>query len=259
MVRVPAGRFLMGSPDDEPGRLDVEGPQRWVSIATAFDVSKFAITLEQFEAFVRLSGYLYSPMCQLWDGTAWHETRGSYRDPGFAQTRLHPAVCVSWTDAQAYVAWLRDVTGRAFRLLAEAEWEYAARAGSSAAYWWGPSITPDDANANASKFLESAGARHTPLLQTAAVDRYAPNPWGLYQMHGNTWEWVEDCYAANYVDAPSDSSARTKPESCPKSCKRVLRGGGWMNGPHGVRCARRHAAHRDFRRSDVGFRIAASL
>jgi formylglycine-generating enzyme required for sulfatase activity len=134
--------------------------------------------------------------------------------PGFAQSGKHPAVCVSWADAQGYAAWLSFRSGRRFRLLTEAEWEYAARAGSVTRYWWGESITPDQANY---KIGDGAAGR-----RTVPVDCFDPNPWGLYQMHGNVWEWVEDCWSQNYAGA----SKNGEPRAGEWDCKRVVRGGG---------------------------------
>lgn len=254
MVGVPAGRFLMGSPDDELGRLAVEGPQHWVTIAKPLEVSKFAVTVAEFEAFAAASGNPVSDICQLWDGSAWLQAPGSFRAPGFAQTARHPAVCVSWHDAKNYVAWLRSVTGQPFRLLTEAEWEFAARAGTASAYWWGASVVPEQANFCARTSRADGEPRSVSPMQTVSVDCYARNAWGLSQVHGNVWEWVEDCYVDNYADASCDGSARNGSIAS----RRVLRGGGWANGPNGVRAARRHAAPPDFRRSDIGFRIASS-
>jgi formylglycine-generating enzyme required for sulfatase activity len=246
MVVLPGGTFTMGSPENEPGRLCIEGPQHMVTIAAPFAVAKFAITVEEFAAFISCADYSSCTTGQSWDGTRWSESGGSFFDPGFVQAADHPAVCVSWGDARAYTAWLSGMTGEAYRLLTEAEWEYAARAGTTAPYWWGSTASQEQANFG----------RRAKDWRTVPVASFEPNPWGLYQMHGNVWEWVEDAYADNYAGASSSGAAHA---SC-RECKlRVLRGGSWLNGPNGVRSARRHAARPDFRRTDVGFRIARSL
>ncbi len=246
MVVLPAGAFIMGSPEHEPGRLQVESPQHTISIAVPFAVARFAVTVEEFSTFITRGDYRACITGQTWDGNAWSESGGSFFDPGFAQDRGHPAVCVSWKDARAYTAWLSGITGEVYRLLTEAEWEYAARAATATAYWWGSSASQEHANYG----------RRDKDWGTVPVASFEPNPWGLYQMQGNVWEWVEDCWADNYTAASGCGAAY---ESSQGRELRVLRGGGWLNGPNGIRLARRHAARPDFRRSDVGFRIAKML
>jgi formylglycine-generating enzyme required for sulfatase activity len=255
-VRLSPGTFLMGSPEGESDRLAVEGPQHLVAIAKAFAVGKFAVTVEQFATFIADSGHPVSATCKQWNGTDWQEQAGSFRSPGFAQTGNHPAVCVSWEDAQAYACWLSARTGHHYRLLTEAEWEYAARSATVTPFWWGTSITPDQANYNAGTIYGPNGRSGDWRQHTVPVDSFKPNPWGLHQMNGNIWEWVEDCWSRGYHHAPTDGSARQAATRCEQ---RVLRGGSWLNGGRGLRCARRHAAHPQLRRSDVGFRIAKTL
>jgi formylglycine-generating enzyme required for sulfatase activity len=254
MIRVPDGEFLMGSPIGETGRLDVEWPQRIVKIE-AFEVGTFAVTMADFDLFVSASGYPVAGMCQLRKSAGWELAAGSFRTPGFEQTGAHPAVCVSWDDAQAFVRWLSAETGSSFRLLSESEWEYCARAGTITRYPWGDTIVPGQANCNLAVPSERQVAVGRQRQCTVPVMSYAPNPWGIYQMHGNVWEWVEDYYAPDYNGAPTDGSARLHAGRE----LRVLRGGSWNNGPNGVRSARRHAARPGFRRTDVGFRIAKTL
>ncbi len=256
MVPLPAGTFMMGSPDDEKDRLIVEGPQHAVTIARPFAVGKFAVTAGQFAAFVAESGYQSGTQCGQWDGKEWKEKPGSFGSPGFAQEGDHPAVCVSWDDAQAYAAWLSLKTGQRYRLLTEAEWEYAARAGTTTPFWWGASMTPEQANYNGNLTYGPAGRTGAWPQRTVPVSLFAANPWGLYQVHGNVWEWVEDCWCRSYAGAPADGTARKTAANCEA---RVLRGGSWLNGPRGLRSARRHGARPDFRRSDVGFRLARTL
>jgi formylglycine-generating enzyme required for sulfatase activity len=253
MVPVPAGTFLLGSPPDEPRRLEVEGPQQTVRIGTPFAVGRFAVTVDQFAAFVADSGHPVGSMCKLWNGADFEDRPGSFHHPGFAQTGDHPAVCVSWEDATGYAAWLSAVSGRRFRLLTEAEWEYAARAGTVTPYWWGASVQPDQANANFSTLAGADGRPGTWRRHTVPVCSFAPNPWGIYQVSGNVWEWVQDEWSGSHAGVPSDGSVRAR---VPGASKRVLRGGSWLNGPPGLRCARRHAADPGWRRSDIGFRLA---
>jgi formylglycine-generating enzyme required for sulfatase activity len=252
---VPAGTFLLGSPEDEPGRLCVEGPQQRIAIERPFGVGKLAITVDQYTAFVADSGYDAGATCRQWDGASWRDQPGSFLSPGFTQGGDHPAVCVSWEDATAYAAWLAARTGRRFRLLTEAEWEYGARAGTTTPYWWGASVSPGQANGKLTAAGQAGTDNGSCLQHTLPATSFAPNPWGLYQMHGNTWEWVEDCWHPSHAGASPDGRARQGPADS----KRVVRGGAWHNGPPGLRSARRHAADRHLRRSDIGFRVAEDI
>jgi formylglycine-generating enzyme required for sulfatase activity len=251
-VLLPAGTFVMGSLETEPGRLIVEGPRHRVTIGYRFAVGRFPVTMDEFTRFVEESGRRPAERCRLWDGTDWKDLRGSFRSPGYEQAGNHPAVCVSWEDAQAYATWLSHRTRHKYRLLTEAEWEYAARAGTATPFWWGDSITPDQANYNASTTYGASGRSGPWRQRTVPVEEFEPNPWGLFQMHGNIWEWVEDCWERGYDGAPDDGGSR---QGGP-SAARVLRGGSWLNGPRGLRSARRHGASPKLRRSDIGFRLA---
>jgi formylglycine-generating enzyme required for sulfatase activity len=250
-VALPPGAFLLGSPDDERHRLDVEGPQQPIAIERPFGMGKFAVTVDQFAAFVADARHPVAATCNEWGDAVLMERTGSFRSPGFAQTGAHPAVCVSWDDAQAYLGWLAACTGRRFRLPTEAEWEYAARAGTTTPYWCGTSISRDQANCRPDDDDRGSVWRQA----TVPVASYAPNPWGLYEMHGNVWEWVEDCYQPSHVGAAPDGSARQGSAAA----KRVLRGASWRNRARGLRSARRHAAERTYCRSDVGFRVAETI
>jgi formylglycine-generating enzyme required for sulfatase activity len=225
MVAVPAGSFIMGSPADEPERKTREGPQHTVTIAKPFAIGRHTVTRGQFDVFVRDTG---------------HNSQ-NYRDPGFAQDDNHPVVKVDWEDAKAYAKWLSGKTGRNYRLPSEAEWEYAARAGTTTPYWWGQSITSEQAN-----FCADQNG-------TVPVTMFQPNPWGLYQVHGNVWEWTEDCWNNTYAGAPGDGSAWTSGVSS----YNVLRGGSWGSLPRVMR-----AAYRYWRRGrfySTGFRVARTF
>ena len=146
---------MMGSPTDEPERKESrEDPQVNVAIAKPFAAGKFAVTRDQFEAFVKASGFKVSEECI----TTWRKQPGSFQKPGFEQTGAHPAVCVSWDDAEAYVAWLSQKTGRTYRLLSEAEHEYVTRAGTTTPFWWGSSITPARANYDGRQLYKGGGS-----------------------------------------------------------------------------------------------------
>jgi formylglycine-generating enzyme required for sulfatase activity len=158
---------------------------------------------------------------------------------------------VSWNDAKTYVDWLSKKTGKSYRLLSEAEREYVTRAGTTTPFWWGTSISTSQANYNGD-FTYDGGSKGQYRQKTVPVDSFAANPWGLYQVHGNVWEWVEDCYQENYNGAPSDGSAR----SISNCSSRVLRGGSWGVYPLNLRSADRFRDHPDDRNSYVGFRVA---
>ena len=246
MVVVPAGSFTMGSPAKEESRSDDEGPQHEVRIAKAFAVGKFVVTVDEFKAFVTATGYEAGAFCTAWDGSSWDSLLGqhSWRDPGFKQTGSHPVVCLNRKDALAYVRWLKEKTGRSYRLLSEAEWEYAARGGTTSLYWWGSSISPSQANYGQNN------------KATVPVFSYAANPFGLYNMFGNVWQWVEDCYHYNYVQAPTDGSAWTT-----GNCTyRVVRGGSWSVDPGYLRAGgSRTGFFPDSRINSLGFRVIRTL
>jgi formylglycine-generating enzyme required for sulfatase activity/uncharacterized caspase-like protein len=223
MVVVPAGSFMMGSPADEPQRYDDESPRHEVTITKPFAVGKFAVTFDEWDACVATGGCGgHKPLDQGWG-------RGD-----------RPVINVNWADAQAYVKWLSDKTGKKYRLLSEAEWEYVARAGTATPFWWGKSITPDQANYDGSVDpYQGGGSKGEYRQKTVPVKSFKPNPWGLYQVHGNVWEWTEECWNENYEGAPNDGSAITTGD-----CKNhVLRGGSWYNCPGDLRAAVRNRGH----------------
>jgi formylglycine-generating enzyme required for sulfatase activity len=260
MVAIPAGKFVMGSPATERGRFDSEGPQHAVSIR-AFAIGQRDVTNAEFVTFLQETGYRPAP-CNPILGLAW-KPRGvtPAAPPDQVESPLQPAVCLSWNDAQAYIAWLNDkVRGSSgarsrvgpYRLPTESEWEYAARAGTTTARWWGGAIGVDNANCN------GCGSKWDGKL-IAPVGSFGPNPFGLYDVLGNVWQWVDDCWNESYVGAPSDSRSWTTGDCS----KRVLRGGSWSSVPAFVRSAARSradAAGRDFDYSTyAGFRVARTL
>jgi formylglycine-generating enzyme required for sulfatase activity len=239
MVVVPAGRFMMGSPSDEPERSNDEGPQHHVTIAKPFAVGKYAVTFAEWDVCVADGG------C------------GGYKpeDQGWGRAD-RPVINVNWDDAKAYVKWLSGKTGKTYRLLSEAEREYVARAGTTTPFWWGSSITPIQANYDGSVNPYKGGGKKGEYRQrTVPVKSFTPNRWGLYQVHGNVWEWTEDCWNANYDDAPTDGSANTAGD-----CNnRVVRGGSWIDSPRTLRAAFRLGNATDFRNNNLGFRVARTL
>jgi len=256
MVGIPAGSFLMGSPKREPGRFDSEGPQHAVSIE-AFALGKYDITTAQFLAFLKRTGYRPAP-CNRILGFGWASPDGGLE----LQLPNWPAVCLGWRDAEAYIAWLNAMVhslrpGLApdhgpYRLPSEAEWEYAARAGTTTARWWGEAIGANHANCN------GCGSRWDDRL-LAPVDSFSPNPFGLYGMLGNAWQWTADCWHPSYLHAPDNGGAWVE-----KGCtKHVIRGGSWNNLPVLVRSASRSFSTSDGGDYDYsslsGFRVARDL
>jgi formylglycine-generating enzyme required for sulfatase activity len=233
MVVVPAGEFTMGSPVTEIGGYRNERPQHRVTIAKPFAVSKFEVTFADWDACVSVGG------CP---------QEGRADDVGFGRG-TRPVIFVSWDDAQAYVAWLSRMTGKAYRLLTEAEWEYAARAGTTTAYFWGAEISRNNAN------CDGCGSQWD-HRQTAPVGSFAPNAFGLHDMHGNVWEWVEDCYHDNYNGAPNNGSAWIEGGDCRR---RIVRGGAWSDIPVTLRAASRHWIPAVIRANLLGFRVGRTL
>jgi len=175
--------------------------------------------------------------------------RAPLRDcPGFAQTDRDPVVCVSWNDAKAYAAWLSKTTGKLYRLLTEAEWEYAARAGTTTAWYWGDDLGGGNAN------CDGCGSRWD-NESTSPAGSFKPNGFQLYDMLGNAWQWVEDCYVGDYRNAPTDGSAVEA-----KDCgSRVIRGGSWYHNPPFLRVALRYGNSPGIRDNALGFRLARTI
>jgi formylglycine-generating enzyme required for sulfatase activity len=226
MVEIPAGKFMMGSTDGDKD----EQPAHEIHIDKPIAVGRYEITFDEWDACVKDGGCVKNKQPG---------------DEGWGRAR-HPVINVSWNDAKEYVDWLSRKTGKTYRLLSEAEWEYAARAGTTTKYAFG-----DTLNAQQARF--SAGKQG--IGETAEVGSFPPNNWGLYDMHGNVWEWVEDCYAPSYDGAPTDGSARVDP-----GCgARVLRGGSWDYGPEDLRSAVRYHLPPIYRVEEIGFRMAREL
>jgi formylglycine-generating enzyme required for sulfatase activity len=232
MLVVPAGGFMMGSPANEPERFGNERAR--VSIPAQFAVGRFAVTFDEWDACVAdrsCNGY------RPYDGGGWG--RGK-----------RPVINVSWNDAKAYVAWLSKTTGKTYRLLSEAEREYATRAGTTTRFWWGSSI-----KANYKGSPEPDGSKSAYRVRTVPVDSFEPNPWGLYNVHSNVWEWTEDCWNDSNSGNPGDGRARMTGE-----CKqRVVRGGTWFFSPQLGGSAFRNSRDADNRLYYLGFRVARTL
>ena len=254
MVAAPGGAFVMGSPPGESARNAAEGPAREVAVA-AFAIGRFEVTRREFTSFVEETGHDAGDSCFVRTGSGGRrDPSKSWRDPGYPQGEDDPAVCVNWNTARAYAAWLGEKTGRAYRLPSEAEWEYAARAGTQSPFHTGSTITPDQANYNGeSSYGEGGTGAHR--KRTLPVGGFPPNAFGLHDVHGNAWEWVEDCWNDSYRGAPADGSPRLS-----GNCgHRVMRGGSWRSRPKDVRSAKRVRFPLEYRNDNFGFRVARSL
>jgi formylglycine-generating enzyme required for sulfatase activity len=255
MVVVPSGSFMMGTaPTSEPDWPESQSPQHLVTLSSPFAVGRYAVTRGQFAAFVKASGFSADGGQKRTRGVFEYDANTSWRNPGFSQDDTHPVVCVSWRDANAYAAWLTQLTGRPYRLPTEAEWEYSARAGTTTRFWWGDSLSRAQANWGAMR-MEDEGKRDM-SKGTEPADTCTANPWGLYNVIGNTWEWCADPYHYDYVGAPSDGSAWLKDGES----TRVLRGGSWLDDSIGyLRSSARGHANPDNRHVHYGFRVVRSL
>ena len=250
MVVLPAGSFVMGSSLQEQGRLKWEGPRRRVNIRRPFAVGMYEVTRREFASFVAANGHATGNSCRTHEGGRWEQQSGrNWRNPGYGQSDRDPVVCVSWHDAKAYVGWLSRRTGKRYRLLSEAEWEYAARAGAQTAYSWGDDIGRNRAN------CDGCGSRWD-NARTAPAGSFGANGFGLHDLHGNVWEWVEDCRHESYRGAPSDGRTWTTGGDC---SQRVLRGGSWFIQPTHLRAANRNWVAARNRYSGSGFRVARTL
>ncbi len=268
MVVVPAGRFMMGSTQadvdalvkefgkDNEKYFKWETPQHRVTIAQPFAVGQFSVTRGQFAKFVKATGYKAEEGCLTAAGTRrWVKSeKPSWRSPRFDQGDDHPVVCVNWNDATAYAHWLSKSTGRAYRLLSEVEFEYAARAGTTTQFWWGNAISTSQANYD-NTLTYVGGAKGAFLEKTMPVQSFQPNPWGLYQVHGNVWSWTQDCLNDSYKDASTDGSAWTSGD-CER---RLIRGGSWLNNPEGLRADRGAWNYSYHRNLTDGFRVARTF
>jgi formylglycine-generating enzyme required for sulfatase activity len=228
MMVIPAGSFVMGRPATEKGDMN-EVPQHTVTIAKPFAVSKYDVTFAEWDACVSVGGCRQANESGMGRGTK-------------------PVINVLWGDAQQYVAWLSKMTGQPYRLLTEAEWEYVARAGSTTAYYWGDEIGKGNANCN------GCGSKWD-NQQTSPVGSFSANQFGLYDMAGNVWQWVQDCYHDDYHGAPTEGSAWTSGDCS----RRVVRGGSWIFNPQNVRSAARSKRTTDDRYDGLGFRVARTL
>ncbi len=293
LVLIPAGEFMMGSPSDESGRYADEGPQHRVKIAQPFLLGRTEVTVAQFRAFVEASSYQTEGEKNTGsflrdasaEGGKWHlhkDINWRLDHEGKPSRGDNPVVHISWNDAQAYLRWLSAQSRQHYRLPTEAELEYANRAGSTGSYWWGEGSPlerlvnvrgdKDESVANPLTWERTQQEYNlvladgdTPLVFAqygdgyhglAPTGQFASNPFGLFDTAGNVWEWVEDCWHANYEGAPNDGSAWVRDKPCET---RVVRGGSFYCFPRHMRSANRWGRWAEFRNMYIGFRVARDV
>ncbi len=273
MVVIPAGSIDIGSDPGSIYRRPGERPRQRVTIAEPFAMAQTEVTLAQYRTFVAETGHESElpivdgkPLvgCNYFDGASYgFVRRHGWENPGIPQREDEPVVCVSWSDANAYAAWLSERTGRAYRVPSTTEFEYALKGGTDTAWFWGDDAADACTYANVA---DQAFARRYPERPTFGCnDRYIymtgvasfePNPFGLYDMHGNAWEWTSDCWHDDLAGAPLDGSAWLD-EDGGDCTARTPKGGGWISGPAWVRPAVRSRDGQHYRSFMLGFRVAA--
>ena len=252
LVLIPTGRFEMGSTERERKKalaagaqkawLEREVPQHQVAIDRSIALGRYPVTVGEWRQFVRATGWV-------------SKSEVNWAAPGFRQTESHPVVGVTWHDAQRYVVWLTVQTGHLYRLPSEAEWEYACRAGTTTAFSFGDAINTALANYDGNSSYDGS-PKGAYRQGTTAVGEFPANPWGLFDMHGNVWEWVQDAVHDNYEGAPADGSAW---EQGGDQGRRILRGGSWLYNPRYLRSALRNGFAATMSNDIVGFRVARDL
>lgn len=246
MVAVPAGVGMVGSLSHARGDFVREGAYREISFSKGFSISKFEITVAQFEAFVLDAKY--KPTAQCGEGMGAAKPGLSLANPGFVQEKDHPVVCVSWLDAQAYVEWLSKKAGRPYRLPTEIEWEFAARGGAWGAYTTGDTLELKSANFSEPKGKKSAG--------TVPTGSYEGNQLGIYDVHGNVWELVQSCWSDAY-DIPVVMAGSAQVKKTATDCsRRIIKGGSWQSPVAHLRIASRAAVSSETASNVIGFRVA---
>jgi sulfatase modifying factor 1 len=277
MTTIVAEPFMMGSTGnalEEAGVLEpfasFQTPAHWVALNHTFAIGKYPITKLEFSRFAQATKRPLAGSCWSWNIPAGRyelQEQMSWRDPGFPQTKHHPVVCVNWDDAQAYVEWLADVTGQPYRLITEAEREYATRAGTTTPWPWGTETDAVCQQANVSDLSRLAvhtATKRSPttvfdcedgFVYTAPVGSFAANRFGLHDTLGNVWEWVEDCFQESYATAPAAGHAAPSTD-CQQ---RTLRGGSWFTLTFLNRPAARYGTQPSDRSGHVGFRVARTM
>ncbi|MBV1933384.1 MAG: formylglycine-generating enzyme family protein [Parvibaculaceae bacterium] len=262
MIEILPGRVVMGADRAEWAAGEDEFPRHEVRVQKSFRISQTQVTRGEFLAFVAATGYRRAGACRVSSDAGWVDDRSAdWRTPGYSQSDLHPVVCVSWTDAQAYIDWLNEESGGLYRLPTESEWALAARAGSTGRNFWGDSAYDSCTYGNVNdlsaknKSVKVAEPCDDGYLYTSPVGTFAPNGFGLYDIQGNAWEWVADCWTGDYKGHPLDGSAMQNAEGV--CAQRVARGGSWYDTPGPVRLEAREHRSMSTAMSFIGFRLAA--
>lgn len=245
MVVVPAGEFMMGAPPDEPMSFDAERPVHKVTIRKPFAISQYEITFAEFDRFVEATGHR-RPSDKGWGKAHWGRTDT-------------PVFDITWHDAQQFVEWLSEQTGKHYQLPSEAQWEYAARAGTTAPFNTGDCIHTDQANYHGQYEYSDCPTTEVYFGKALPVGSYLPNAWGLYDVHGNIFEWIRDCWHAHYEGAPADGSAWMDEGDNVDCNRRVIRGGSWSGRPLDLRSAYRARNDANFKSIFIGFRVVREL
>jgi formylglycine-generating enzyme required for sulfatase activity/predicted Ser/Thr protein kinase len=261
MMILPTGRFEQGSATTVSEVSRFASPRHAVLIGRSLAMSSSEVTVGEFREFIA-STQRETAGCNTYDGRWEYRENASWQAPGFAQSDMHPVACVSWDDAAAYAAWLSAKSGYVYRLPSSAEWEYAARAGSDAEMPWGETTAAACTEANVADY--SAAERFPGwnvfpctdnFVHTAPVGSFKANAFGLHDLLGNVFEWVQDCWHDDYTDAPADGSARVE-AGC---SERELRGGSWFSAPRYVNATYRNRFEHGYRSSSIGFRVVREM
>ncbi len=248
MVVLPAGSFVMGTPEDEVGREPDEGPQHTVTFNKAFAMSRFHVTAGELDAYIRETGTVIK------DGDERPGRLCQASKPRYEQGPRQPAVCVDYADVQAYARWLSKKTGQHYRMVSEAEREYAARAGSSGSF---PFPFDEEGQYQITQHANTYGPKDG-YSYSAPVGSYPPNAFGMYDMHGNVYEWVADCWHPDYVGAPADGRAWME-ESGGVCLDAQIRGNDWGEAPVFSRSGNRNSRKREVRGDWLSFRVVREL
>jgi len=261
MKLLPAGHFVQGEGDDTLAGSQLDRPRHAVAIGYSLGIGVYEVTVGEFREFATATSF-QSQGCASYDGAWRKRDELKWDDVGFKQTATDPVVCVSWRDATAYAQWLSRKTGQGYRLPSESEWEYAARAGSDAVRPWGDNASAACASANVA---DQSAAEQFPgwkvepctdgYVYTAPVGSFKPNVFGLYDMLGNAFEWVQDCWHPSYQGAPADGSAWMSGDCA----EHGLRGGSWFTSPGQVSAMARNRFEENYRSDSVGFRLVREV